>query len=72
MRCTEPHTSRDVNNSFKTAVEPTQQAVLEGCTDAIFYYRGDGVAVPPEDVTAIADEDDSRWVVRCAMVDDDD
>ena len=72
VRCTEPHTSRDVNNSFKTAAEPDQQVVLEGCTDAIFYYRGDGAAVEPEDVTAVAEEGDFNWVVRCAVVESDD
>lgn len=72
VRCTEPHTSRDVNNSFKTAVEPNQQAVLEGCTDAIFYYRGDGLDVEAADVTAVADETDFTWVVHCAVVETDD
>lgn len=72
VRCTEPHTSRDVNNPFTSALEPDERTVLEACTDAIFYYRNDGEVVPPEDVTAVAREDGSRWVAHCAVVETDD
>ena len=72
VRCDEPHTSRDLNNSFKRVAEPDQQAVVEGCTDAVFYYRADGAEVDPEDVTAVADETDFNYVVHCAVVESDD
>jgi hypothetical protein len=72
VRCSEPHTSRDLNNGFTTALEPDEQTVLDGCTDAIFYSRGDGVVVPPEDVTAVTREEGSGWIVQCAVVEADD